>query len=203
MTYLLEQVREFAAADNGNGRLKKERAALARAADNVEGIVTAMNGFLGASLEQAPQIYRVGLNTTRLLLALGDLVVGWLLGRQAEVALAKLDQGGLSASDTAFYQGKVASRRLLRRDRAAAPGRRAGDRRGDVARPDGATRRSVLTHQTSVGRPQLPPAGGRAVTSLARRVRGRAWRSRARVMRGCATCEPRQGRSAAADQISY
>jgi alkylation response protein AidB-like acyl-CoA dehydrogenase len=109
LTYLLEQVREFAAADNGNGRLKTERAALARAADNVEGIVTAMNGFLGASMEQAPQIYRVGLNTTRLLLALGDLVVGWLLGRQAEVALAKLDLGGLSASDTAFYQGKVAT----------------------------------------------------------------------------------------------
>jgi alkylation response protein AidB-like acyl-CoA dehydrogenase len=108
LTYLLEQVRGFAAADNGNGRLKKERAALARAADNVEGIVTAMNGFLGGSLEQTPQIYRVGLNTTRLLLALGDLVVGWLLGRQAEVALARLDDGNLSASDVAFYQGKVA-----------------------------------------------------------------------------------------------
>ncbi|HSZ99893.1 MAG TPA: acyl-CoA dehydrogenase [Streptosporangiaceae bacterium] len=109
LSHLLEQVREFAAADNGNGRLKAERAALARAADNVEGIVGAMNGFLGASMEQAPQIYRVGLNTTRLLLALGDLIVGWLLGRQAEVALAKLDQGGLSTSDTAFYQGKVAT----------------------------------------------------------------------------------------------
>src|SRR5271165_2384167 len=109
LTYLLEQVREFAAADNGNGRLKTERAALARAADNVEGIVTAMNGFLGASMEHGPQIYRVGLNTTRLLLALGDLVVGWLLGRQAEVAVARLDEGGLSTSDMAFYQGKVAT----------------------------------------------------------------------------------------------
>src|SRR5215469_3027951 len=109
LTYLLEQVREFATADNGNGRLKKERATLAKAADNVEGIVTAMNGFLGSSLEHAPEIYRVGLNTTRLLLALGDLVVGWLLARQAEVALTKLDQGGLSATDTAFYQGKVAT----------------------------------------------------------------------------------------------
>ena len=55
------------------------------------------------------EIYRAGLNTTRLLLALGDLVVGWLLGRQAEVALARLDQGGLSAADEAFYQGKVAA----------------------------------------------------------------------------------------------
>ncbi len=109
LTYLLGQIREFAAADNGNGRLKQERAALGRAADNVEAIVTAMNGYLGASLEQAPEVYRVGLNTTRLLLALGDLIVGWLLGRQAEVALARLDEGGLSASDEAFYQGKTAA----------------------------------------------------------------------------------------------
>ena len=33
----------------------------------------------------------MGLNTTRLLMALGDVVCGWLLLRQAEVALAKLD----------------------------------------------------------------------------------------------------------------
>jgi alkylation response protein AidB-like acyl-CoA dehydrogenase len=106
-TYLMEQIREFAAAEAGNGRLKTVRAAVARAADNVEAIVTAMNGYLGASLTQSEEIYRVGLNTTRLLLALGDLVVGWLLGRQAEVALGQLDSGGLAASDEAFYQGKI------------------------------------------------------------------------------------------------
>ena len=105
---LLGQIREFAAADNGNGRLKKERAAVGRAADNVEAIVAAMNGYLGSSLEQAPEIYRVGLNTTRLLLALGDLMIGWLLGRQAEVALARLDTGGLAPAEEAFYQGKLA-----------------------------------------------------------------------------------------------
>ncbi len=108
LTHLLGQIRDFAAADNGNGRLKKERAAVSRAADNVEAIVAALNGYLGGSMEQATEIYRVGLNTTRLLLALGDLIIGWQLGRQAEVALARLDQGGLSASDEAFYQGKVA-----------------------------------------------------------------------------------------------
>jgi hypothetical protein len=109
LTSLLGQIREFTVADGGNGRLKKERAAVARAADDIEAIVAAMNGYLGSSLEQAPEIYRVGLNTTRLLLALGDLVIGWLLGRQAEVALAKLDQGGLAASEQAFYQGKLAA----------------------------------------------------------------------------------------------
>ena len=86
---------------------------MARAADNVEAIISAMNGYLGGSLEQAPEIYRVGLNTTRLLLALGDLVIGWLLGRQAEVALARLDDASLdqhphAAAEKAFYQGKVA-----------------------------------------------------------------------------------------------
>ncbi len=109
LNYLLDQVRAFAAAEAGNGRLKTVRAALARATDNIEAIVTTLNGYLGASLEQPPEIYRVGLNTTRLLLALGDLVIGWLLGRQAEIALAKLDRGGLSGADEAFYQGKVAA----------------------------------------------------------------------------------------------
>ncbi|HXZ66596.1 MAG TPA: acyl-CoA dehydrogenase [Streptosporangiaceae bacterium] len=109
LTYLLQQAREFAAAEAGNGRLKTVRSAVARAADNVEAIVNALNGYLTASLEREPEIYRVGLNTTRLLLALGDLVVGWLLGRQAEVALGKLDRGGLPAGDQSFYQGKVAA----------------------------------------------------------------------------------------------
>ncbi len=109
LTYLLGQIREFAAAEAGNGRLKSVRIAVARAADNVEAIVTALNGYVGASLQQPDEIYRVGLNTTRLLLALGDLIVGWLLGRQAEVALGNLDRGDLPAGDQAFYQGKVAA----------------------------------------------------------------------------------------------
>jgi hypothetical protein len=68
-----------------------------------------MNGFLGESMSQTAEIYRVGLNTTRLLLALGDLIIGWLLARQAKIAVARLDEGGLAAGDQAFYQGKVAA----------------------------------------------------------------------------------------------
>jgi alkylation response protein AidB-like acyl-CoA dehydrogenase len=109
LNHLLGLIREFASAAAGNGRLKQERAAVARAADDVEAMVAAMNGFLGASLAQPTEVYRVGLNTTRLLLALGDLIIGWLLGRQAEIAVARLDEGGLSADDQAFYQGKVAA----------------------------------------------------------------------------------------------
>src|SRR5487761_1501542 len=54
---LLAKVREFAAADGGNGRLKAERAALADAAAQVEGIAAAMTGYLMASAEQPAEIY--------------------------------------------------------------------------------------------------------------------------------------------------
>jgi alkylation response protein AidB-like acyl-CoA dehydrogenase len=113
LSHLLGQVREFAAGEGGNGRLKAERAALAMAADDVEAMVAAMHGFLGASMQQPAELYRVGFNTTRLLLALGDLAIGWLLGRQAEIAQARLDTDGLSASDRAFYQGKIAAARFF------------------------------------------------------------------------------------------
>jgi alkylation response protein AidB-like acyl-CoA dehydrogenase len=114
---LLGQITEFAAAESGNGRLKPERAALARAAGDVEAMVSAMSSYAVASLERPAEIYRAGLNTTRLLMALGDLVIGWLLARQAEVALAALDGDGqqarLSDRDLAFYQGKLATARFF------------------------------------------------------------------------------------------
>jgi len=109
---LVARIREFAAADGGNGRLKAERAALSRAADDVEAMVAALYGYLAGSAEQPAEIYRAGLNTTRLLLALGDLVIGWLLAWQSEVALARLDAGA-EGSDQAFYEGKVAAARFF------------------------------------------------------------------------------------------
>ncbi len=44
-------------------------------------------------------------------MVLGDVVCGWLLLRQAEVALEKLggDAGGAGGKDRAFYEGKVAA----------------------------------------------------------------------------------------------
>ncbi|HWF82315.1 MAG TPA: acyl-CoA dehydrogenase [Streptosporangiaceae bacterium] len=117
LRYLLDQVRATAAAEEGNGRLKEERAALATAAGHVVAMVAAMHGFLVSSAEQPNEINKVGLNTTRLLLALGDLVVGWLLVRQAEIANSALDRGGKSVEgrhdDTAFYQGKLAAARFF------------------------------------------------------------------------------------------
>ena len=110
---LLASIKESAAADRGNGRLKAERAALAEAAAHVEAMTGAMTGFLMASAERPAEIYKAGLNTVRLLMALGDLVIGWLLVTHAEVALDRLDEPGGSAADRDFYAGKLAAARFF------------------------------------------------------------------------------------------
>jgi alkylation response protein AidB-like acyl-CoA dehydrogenase len=110
---LLGQIRDFAAADGGNGRLKAERAALAEAAGHVEAMAGTMAGFLMASADQPAEIYKVGLNTTRLLMALGDLVIGWLLLTHAEIALRRLDEIPADAADRDFYAGKLGAARFF------------------------------------------------------------------------------------------
>jgi alkylation response protein AidB-like acyl-CoA dehydrogenase len=110
---LLGKIRDFAAADGGNGRLKAERAALAEGAAHVEAIAGTMAGFLMASAEQTAEIYKAGLNTTRLLMALGDLVIGWLLLTHAEIALRRLDEIPADAADRDFYIGKVGAARFF------------------------------------------------------------------------------------------
>jgi alkylation response protein AidB-like acyl-CoA dehydrogenase len=95
------------------GRLKVEREAVGRALAEVGLMVTAMTTQLGAAQDDPRNVYRVGLNTTRLLLSCGDLAIGWLLLRQAAAALARLDDNGLSASDKAFYEGKLAVARFF------------------------------------------------------------------------------------------
>jgi alkylation response protein AidB-like acyl-CoA dehydrogenase len=99
---LLAEINEFAGSEAGNGRLKEERKLLAEAAAEVKAMGDTMAGWALGSLEAPEEVYKVGLNTTRLLLALGDLIIGWLLLRQAEVALARLAEG-----EDPFYQGKV------------------------------------------------------------------------------------------------
>ena len=114
---LLGEITEFADGEAGNGRLKAERAALAAAVSDVQRMVTALTGYTVGSLEQPTEVYKAGLNTTRLLMALGDLIIGWLLARQAEVALAALDQG--AGPGRGVLPGQGGHRTVLRADRAA------------------------------------------------------------------------------------
>ena len=110
---LLGTIKEFAAAEGGNGRLKAERAALAEAAGHVEAMVTTMVGALMAAADQPAEVYKVGLNTTRLLMTLGDLVIGWLLLTHADIALHRLDEIGADHPDHDFYAGKLSAGRFF------------------------------------------------------------------------------------------
>jgi alkylation response protein AidB-like acyl-CoA dehydrogenase len=110
------EIKAFIAAEAGNGQLKEERLALAAALADAEAMLGAVLNWLGAAAEDPRQIYKIGLSSRRILLALGDLVVGWLLQRQAEVALAALAREGISEADRHFYQGKVATARFFARE---------------------------------------------------------------------------------------
>jgi hypothetical protein len=117
--YLAAEIGEFAQSEAGNGRLKVERGLLAQGLDDAQGIIGALVGQLLSSSAQSEggdprNIYKAGLNATRLLMALGDLLCGWLLLRQAEVALAKLSDD-VTPADKSFYEGKVAAAQFFAR----------------------------------------------------------------------------------------
>jgi alkylation response protein AidB-like acyl-CoA dehydrogenase len=114
--YLASQITETVKGDAGNGVLAAERELLGKALEDVQGIVAALGGWAMASQENPDEIYKVGLNTTRLLMATGDLVIGWLLLRQAEVALAALEAGA-TGKDKEFYEGKVVTAKWFAQNR--------------------------------------------------------------------------------------
>ncbi len=96
-------------------RLTEERALLATALGDLQGMLGAMIGFVMSAQQDPGNTYKVGQQTVRLLMSTGDVLIGWLLLWQAEVALTALD-GEVSARDQAFYQGKVAAARFFARN---------------------------------------------------------------------------------------
>lgn len=109
-------ITEFVKGESGNGALATERELLGKALENVQGILAAMGGWAMASQTNSAEIYKVGLNSTRLLMSFGDLVIGWLLLTQAEIALRALE-GTPSDRDRTFYEGKVATATWFARNR--------------------------------------------------------------------------------------
>jgi len=116
LTVLMNEITAFIDSEAGNGQLKNERALLATARADVQAMVEVMVADLTGAVEDVRSLYKVGLNTSRLLMSLGDLVVGWLLLRQADVALNKLTTGA-SPKDTAFYEGKVVAAKFFAQSR--------------------------------------------------------------------------------------
>ncbi|MDV7245371.1 MULTISPECIES: acyl-CoA dehydrogenase [Rhodococcus] len=107
LSHVVGQIREFLTAQDGSERLKNERQLLETALGDIEMMTAALTTHLLAAGEEPTELYKVGLGSVRYLLAVGDLLVGWQLLSQAQIALAKLD-AEVTGTDGDFYRGKVA-----------------------------------------------------------------------------------------------
>ena len=92
--------------DSSDAALKTQAAQLRTALEHVQAMTATLTGYLMAAAEQPTEIYKVGLASVRYLLAVGDLVIGWRLLVQANIAQAAL---AAAKGDEAFYRGKIAT----------------------------------------------------------------------------------------------
>ena len=104
---MVGQIQQFLDSDTARPELADARTLLATALADLQAMAAAMTGYLLSSQENARELYRLGLESVRFLLAVGDLLIGWLLLHQAEIALNALDSE-VSDRDRSFYAGKVA-----------------------------------------------------------------------------------------------
>ena len=109
LSHLVAQIEKFIDSPDGRPELAASREQLADALDNARAMVAAMTGYLFGAQEDARELYRVGLDSVAFLLAVGDLLIGWLLLRQAEIALTAL-VGDPDPRERAFYSGGSRSR---------------------------------------------------------------------------------------------
>ncbi|MEV6770620.1 acyl-CoA dehydrogenase [Nocardia sp. NPDC051030] len=112
LAHVAGQIQKFIEREGGNGRLKNERKLLATALEDVQGMAATLTGHLMGAQQDPKELYKVGLGSVRFLMAVGDLVIGWLLLAQAEVAIKALDNG----STEPFYTGKVATAQFFARN---------------------------------------------------------------------------------------
>ena len=108
--YLHTLISSVPTAASAGGNLPDEKKALLKALEDVQAMIGHMVGMAMSSQEDPKEIYKVGLNTSRLLMATGDLIIAWLLLRQADIAQSKLANAG---RETEFYNGKIASAKFF------------------------------------------------------------------------------------------
>ncbi|WP_433660022.1 acyl-CoA dehydrogenase [Nocardia sp. CA-128927] len=94
--------------DTKSGRFETERELLRTALGDVQAMAATLTGFLMAGQQDPAELYKVGLGSVRFLLSVGDLLIGWRLLVQAEIAAAAL-AAEAPEKDRAFYAGKVAA----------------------------------------------------------------------------------------------
>ncbi|WP_405134298.1 acyl-CoA dehydrogenase [Nocardia sp. NBC_01388] len=124
LAHVAGQVQKFIEREGGNGRLKAERKLLATALEDVQAMAATLTGHLMGAQQDPKELYKVGLGSVRFLMSVGDLLIGWQLLQQAEVAIKALDSAVTSdpqavasgGSSAAFYTGKIATAQFFARN---------------------------------------------------------------------------------------
>jgi alkylation response protein AidB-like acyl-CoA dehydrogenase len=105
---LMGRIAQTLESNEGGDALKDERAMLGEA-------LTSLQTGLGALMEKLGEsVYHVGLQGNRVLFALSEVVIAWLLVRHAAVALEKKKTA--TGPDVPFYEGKIVSARFFCRE---------------------------------------------------------------------------------------
>ena len=108
LQHVVTQIQKFLDSETARPELADGRTLLATALSDAQAMTATLTGYLMSAQENARELYRLGLASVAYLLAIGDLLIGWLLLAHAEVALNALDANP-SDRDREFYAGKVAA----------------------------------------------------------------------------------------------
>jgi alkylation response protein AidB-like acyl-CoA dehydrogenase len=108
LRHLMGEIQATLEQKVGGEALEGARAGLARALGDMQGIFMTLLGLVQKS------VYHAGMQGNRVLFALAETVIAWLLVRQAGVAVAKLPIA--KGDDVAFYTGKIAAAKWFCRE---------------------------------------------------------------------------------------
>ena len=112
LAHVVAQIQKFVDSDSARPELADGRALLATALADMQAMAATLTGYLMSAQEEPRELYRLGLDSVAFLLAVGDLLIGWLLLLHAEIALDALD-GDPSDRDRDYYAGKVAAAKFF------------------------------------------------------------------------------------------
>ncbi len=104
---LAKEINTFATS---GGALAEEKLLLGKALEDVNAIMGTLVGFAMESQNNSAEIYKAGLQTSRLLMSVGETIIAWLLLRQADIAIEKSVNPGRDAD---FYAGKIAAAKFF------------------------------------------------------------------------------------------
>jgi alkylation response protein AidB-like acyl-CoA dehydrogenase len=103
--------------DNGSEFFVEEKEMLRESLNNIQKMLEILAGWALGSMQEPKEIYKLGENANVFLLSATDLIVSWLLIKQAEVAKNVLTKNTeVSENDKFFYEGKIAAAEFFARN---------------------------------------------------------------------------------------